>query len=96
MNTWMWGGTNKFRGWRPWDCETGATLSQHKFGRACDMVFLDLVDGVNWVRDSILTDTDDPIFKYITCVETGVPWLHIDFRNWNKEQDGILVIKRDN
>ena len=31
-------------------------------------------------------------FKYITCIEDKVSWLHFDVRNWNKKEDGILVV----
>ena len=38
-NDWYWGGSNQYRGWRPWNCKVGANLSQHKFGRALDQKF---------------------------------------------------------
>lgn len=39
INDWMWGGDFQESGFREWDTETGATLSQHKFGRAFDCKF---------------------------------------------------------
>jgi hypothetical protein len=37
-NTWRAGGDFELRGFRPPDCTTGAALSQHRFGRALDLI----------------------------------------------------------
>jgi hypothetical protein len=90
MNTWHWGGQNKYRGWRPWNTQVGAELSQHKFGRAGDPVPVET--SAEDIRLDILADPFHPDFKYITGIEMGVAWLHIDVRNWNKTKYGILKI----
>jgi len=77
VNDWNFGGKNQYRGWRPMGCDVGATLSQHKFGRALDMTFENIK--AEEVRQDIL---DNPgSFPLITCVEGNVSWLHFDVRN---------------
>jgi len=91
INTWFWGGNSQYRGFRPFNCGVGARFSQHKFGRAIDSVPLDYP--VEKIRNQIINEPGNPDFKYITCIEKNVSWLHIDVRNWNKEQSKILIIK---
>lgn len=89
VNTWFWGGVSQYRGWRPFSCTIGADLSQHKFGRGFDCLFVDA--DVKEVRIAILS-ADIEAYEFITCVEMGVSWLHFDTRNWDKEKDGILKV----
>jgi hypothetical protein len=86
-NTWYWGGKHQYRGWRPWNCSIGAFLSQHKFGRAEDLVPLKY--DVQKIREDIVTERDNPDFQHITCLEDNIPWLHFDTRNWT---NGILIV----
>jgi len=67
-------------------------VSQHRFGRADDLVFLER--SAADIRADILADPFHPDFEYITCIEDGVSWLHYDTRNWDKEKEGILVVPR--
>ena len=90
-NDWKWGGNNQYRGWRPWDCEVGADLSQHKFGRALDQKFRHAA--AEEVRRDIKNDPWKSEFRYITALEDGVSWLHWDVRNWSKSKYGLLIIK---
>ncbi len=90
-NTWFWGGQHQYRGWRPWDCEVGAFLSQHKFGRSFDLVPVDL--HAEEIRKDIKKDPNQNEFKYITCIEDGIGWLHFGTRNWNRTKHGILYVK---
>ena len=78
INNAPFGGQNQFRGFRPFDCETGAELSQHKFGRAIDITFEDY--DVAYVRQDIKDHHALDRYKHITYVEEDVPWLHIDCR----------------
>jgi len=88
-NDWYWGGVNQYRGWRPTDCIVGADFSQHKYGRAIDLKTTKKTDGtVFTIRD----DINHEDFKYITCVEMNITWLHIDVRDYNKEKFGILKV----
>lgn len=90
MNTWYWGGHNHECGWRHEASDTGAALSQHKFGRAGDLMPQEVP--VTQVRQDILTDPWHPDFQYITCIEMDTSWLHIDVRNRDKERYGILRV----
>lgn len=84
-NTWWWGGKHHYRGWRPPTCFIGAERSQHKFGRALDLVPQEVT--VEEIRHEIITNGED--FGFITCVEVGVPWLHTDCRNYQ----GLLIVR---
>ena len=79
-NTWWWGGNSKYRGYRPFDCKVGAKYSQHKFGRALDLVPLEAP--VDKVRQYLI-DNYELYRRYVTGIELGVSWLHIDCRNWH-------------
>lgn len=89
-NDWKWGGKWKYRGWRPWNTLTGATFSQHKWGRALDLVPTE--EDVNKIRQDILNDPYHPDFEHITCLEMNINWLHFDVRNYGKKLDGILLV----
>jgi hypothetical protein len=78
-NTWRWGGTAQFRGFRPADCKVGAEFSQHKFGRALDLVPVDCT--AEEVRQDIQAD-DQRLRGLITRIEKQVHWLHIDCANY--------------
>lgn len=79
-NNWHTGGPFQNRGFRPFELNLGAPLSQHKFGRALD---LDPVDvPAEEIRKDILEQTGLDEFRYIRCIEEGTSWLHFDVRNW--------------
>ena len=90
INDWYWGGHNQWGGYRPPECSIGALFSQHKFCRAFDPKFV--FKSADEVREYILTNRDK--FPYITCLETGCPWVHLDTRNWDVDKHGILLIRR--
>jgi len=90
-NTWYWKGEHQYRGWRPGNCKIGAEYSQHKFGRALDLVFTEI--SAYDIRQNIFADPFHPDFEFITCLETNIDWLHFDCRNWNKQKHGILTVK---
>ena len=77
VNDYLFGGKNQFRGLRPQNCKIGAKLSQHRFGRAFDCIFLDA--NIDDVRAYITANEDE--FPYINAIEMGVSWLHFDTRN---------------
>lgn len=91
-NNWADGGQFSLRGLRPEDTATGAALSMHKFGKATD---LDSLKGIKpeELRQDILKNPNCDDFKFITCIESDVNWLHIDTRNYDKEKNGILIVK---
>lgn len=90
---WHCGGTNHFRGWRAPGCNVGALLSQHRFGRALDLIpqrctaeeiRQDLLDA----PDFVLGDLGQWL---VTAFEADVSWLHIDCRNRDVFAEGFLV-----
>lgn len=74
VNNWAAGGKNQYRGWRPFNCEVGATLSQHKFGRAFDVNFSGTT--AEDARRYILANPEK--FPFIRRIERDVSWLHFD------------------
>jgi hypothetical protein len=88
LNDWFWGGNNQYRGWRPFDCPKGAKLSQHKWGRAGDSIFLRLAEEI---RQDIMRNQNDDEFQYISVIEKDVSWLHIDCRNSSYNNKIMLI-----
>lgn len=88
-NTWLWHGNYVYRGFRPWNCKTGSTNSQHKLGRALDLIPLKVT--VDEIREEIIADPYREEFKFITAIESNVSWLHIDCRNYDKARNGLLI-----
>lgn len=81
INTWHNGGNRQWSGLRTDDCPLGAKYSQHKYGRAFDLVFKEVKP--QKVIDYILGNPEE--FPEITAVETGTPtWVHIDVRNCDR------------
>lgn len=89
-NDWYWDGRWKERAWRPWSTLTGATFSQHKFGRALDLIPVETT--ADKIRHDILSEPFHPDFEYITCLEMNINWLHFDCRNYDKKHDGVLLV----
>lgn len=87
-NTWWWGGNSTLRGLRPWHSPVGARYSQHKFGRALDLI-PHMVEAEE-IREDIRENPDDPTFEYITALELEISWLHVDCRNHDKKQGLFL------
>jgi hypothetical protein len=80
INDWHFGGGNQYRGYRTSGCRVGAKWSQHKFGRA-----LDIVSRIpaSEMRKAILDNQED--FPFISAMEDGVDWLHVDCRNVDRK-----------
>jgi hypothetical protein len=91
INDWKFGGSNYYRGFRPYTTSIGAEYSQHRLGRAFDCKFKYI--SVEEVRNDIKFDPFKREFQHITCIEDNVSWLHFDVRNWNKKLLGLLVVK---
>ena len=75
INDWYWGGKFSLRGLRPFNSGVGAKFSQHCYGRAVDLD----VQGVS--AEKVRNDIRSGLFPEITCIETGVSWMHLDVRN---------------
>lgn len=75
---WSWGGSSHYRGYRPPDCDVGATLSQHRFGRAVDMIPKSISAG--HMRKKIIDDQNSDKWKVVGGLEMDITWFHIDVR----------------
>jgi hypothetical protein len=70
----------------------GAALySQHLYGRALDIKIQD-VPAEQARQEIISKHKTEPAFRFITAIEEGVDWLHIDCRN--TLQDGLFIFKK--
>jgi hypothetical protein len=75
INNWKKGGQFSQRGYRN-DPNTGAPLSAHRFGRACDFDISELSS--EDFRIKVKAGALNPIIGYITRIEDGVNWIHMD------------------
>ncbi len=88
VNDWHHGGQFQSRGFRSPDNPVGVPYSQHRFGRAADMHFVDKT--VAEVREHILSNPNILEYRHITAVEKA-SWLHIDLRPHDKAAQGIFL-----
>lgn len=104
MNTWFSDkmirkyGRHEWRGFRDYTSpyvqkkeSIFGNVSQHRFGRAADSVPLGVP--VEAIRNDIRTQRNLPAFVYITCIEEGVSWLHVDVRNHDVSENGLLIVR---
>jgi len=87
INDYKNGGDHHFRGFRHALCLIGGKESQHRFGNAADGI----IEGVpaDKARKAIIANAED--FPYLTRMEEGVPWLHIDCKSM--DEPGIHLFK---
>jgi len=93
INNWHGGGKFQYSGFRPPKCTVGATLSQHRFGRAIDLK----VKGMT--ADQTREDIMDSWKIYhkataLTTIEDGAyapSWCHIDIRTTG--MDDLKIVK---
>lgn len=93
INNWYWGGDLQYRGLRPFNSSVGASMSQHKFGRAVDFNLTGYTP--DEIRAIIIENKDKFLAKGWTTLESGVyapTWVHIDMRN-NDSSTDIRIIK---
>lgn len=101
VNTWASGGAFRESGLRSFTTDTGAALSQHKFGRAIDFrsrrvtpkeIYEDLVKS-GGLNTGFRTSPGDNPWKLITRVEyyPGITWTHIDVSQDDNEDGSIKV-----
>jgi len=64
-------------------------LSQHKFGRAGDSVPLETT--AERIRRKMINDPSH--YKFITCIEKDVSWLHFDCGNRDTGTNAIKIVK---
>lgn len=75
VNNWQAGGPFSQRGFRN-DPATGAPLSQHRFGRAVDFDIAGITAAE--FRDEVKKGKFIQELTYITRIEDGVNWIHLD------------------
>ena len=68
----------RFSGYRPWECEEGATLSEHRMFRAIDCKFAETSPAEIW--DDMQRDLNRKEFAHIQRIEafSGMSWFHFD------------------
>lgn len=86
VNNWDSGGTLDQRGFRE-DASTGVLFSQHRYGRAIDFDVKGMM--AEEVRQAIIASAHMDIFRFITAMETGITWVHIDCRNMDRKNGKI-------
>lgn len=79
INNWKWGGNRNWSGLRDATSSYYSPTSQHSFGNAIDVVNKHI--SAHEVRNLILDNTD--LFPYVTFLECGISWVHIDVREGN-------------
>lgn len=84
INDWYWDGKRNYSGWRPDFPDVGAKYSQHKFGRAIDMLPKDCT--AEEIRQSIKKNEAYWYQQGIRVIENNVSWLHVDIRYTNSTQ----------
>jgi hypothetical protein len=75
VNNYHSGGQFQQRGFRS-DLSVGALLSQHRYGRACDFDIKGIF-AEKFRQTAAAGELTEPL-KYITRIEAGVHWCHID------------------
>ena len=92
INDWHNDGLRKYSGFRQPHEDIGATLSQHRFGRAIDMKWLNQGKlTIDMIRDDIKQHQLVFMTVGVTTVEEGTEtWLHADCRHTGL--DKILFI----
>jgi len=88
VNNWATGGRFQERGLRDPKTSTGASYSQHKFGKALDFH----VSGISSddIRELIKGEWKQELMSMgLSAIEAGISWVHIDIRNTGK--DDLLI-----
>jgi hypothetical protein len=91
VNDWHYGGDFTERGFRLPSTETGAELSQHKFGRAFDCNVKGMTP--DEVRSQIKENENLFMRKGLTTLESGAiatTWVHSDIRT--TDRNSILMV----
>jgi len=95
INNWHLGGKYQESGLRAFNTKTGASMSQHKFGRAVDLKIADGKGGVRSDSGEILRkhvqDNWDRYKQWITTTEADTDtWAHFDCRYTG--MDTLLIV----
>lgn len=82
----------RFSGFRPWECEEGATLSEHRMFRAFDCKFRNVTPVEIWA--DMQAKTNAPEFEHIQRIEAfdGMSWFHFDTGQHERYGKAVRVI----
>jgi len=107
INNWYYGGSLKYRGWRPMDCSVGAMLSTHKMGTGLDADFKDAT--AEEIRQDLIKHgaqkagfrsnfgESAECFKHITRVEhtlkgKAISWFHFETGNIYNPDGSVIFL----
>lgn len=88
-NTWYQDGSRRYSGYRTIGCTTGAAKSQHKLGKAVDLICPKM--SAEDMRQKIIANQDR--LPYPIRIEDGVTWLHIDTKDMDYKGKKIYLFK---
>ena len=91
-NTWFQDGNRKYSGLRPTNCAIGTEMSQHKLGKAVDLVSNKYT--AEEMRQMI--KDNEHLLPYPIRIEKDVNWLHVDCKERTRGHhynDKILYFK---
>lgn len=82
----------RFSGFRPWECEEGATLSEHRMFRAFDAKFKNVTPAEIWA--DMQKDINLRVFEVIQRIEAfeGMTWYHFDVGQHERYAKAVRVI----
>ena len=90
-NTWYMNGSRRNSGLRTYNCTIGATNSQHKLGKAVDLVCHSYT--AEEIRQMIIAHKD--LLPYPIRMEKGpdITWVHIDTKDMDYRGRKIVLFK---
>lgn len=88
-NTWYQDGSRRYSGYRTMGCTTGVAKSQHKLGKAVDLICPYMT--AEEMRQVIIANKDR--LPYPIRIEDGVNWLHIDVKDMDYKGEKIYLFK---
>lgn len=90
-NTWYINGSRRNSGLRTHNCTIGATNSQHKLGKAVDLVCYKYT--AEQMRQMIIDNQH--LLPYPIRIEVGdnISWLHIDVKDMDYKKKKIVLFK---
>jgi hypothetical protein len=82
----------RFSGFRPWECEEGAPLSEHRMFRAFDCKFAETTPAEIW--EDMQRDLNRKEFEHIQRIEAfdGMSWFHFDTGQHELYGEAVRVI----
>jgi hypothetical protein len=99
-NDWSWGGRFHARGLRhPVIDIIQSKIGNEKLSITGPHCFASGLDfhlrktTIEEIRQDILANPNAERYEYITGLEVGVPWVHVDTRNWDKGSQGIFTFR---